>query len=615
MPYITIPPQQTKEWQGIHNNPYLGHISESFNIDLEVNPGKVSLSDKMRVIVDSDTDLGGMWIPVKFLRTNADNTDRWWALTATGMFKTSGTSLYTGWATDTGTANSPTVPQDMIVHEIKNGEQRMIVSEPTTLRILNDTTANAWTASWWVTTLGQRALDSDFYHPLGKLQRLVAVGDADSNGALSAVHTIDRNDVVALDRILFPPETTLRLILSSENKFWFGCQNNFSGKGKIYEWDGSAPSATEYTFPDTCPMTGWIYNRIPYFISEQGIFYKYSGGSFVEVARFPGMVEEGFVFATTLPVQSINTIAPYGAVVDGSLVRIMVGAPQEARRMRGGVWIFDLVKERLYHNMAVGQHKVSGTEIDFGSSVVFRPGAIGLNPVAREMVVGANVLKTASSGKNVIARIVTNVSTDAAGFNRGHFTTSWITASEIQNNWKSLWLKFRRFFAANTIIVKHRVYDPLRDADGADRSAPQNNITWRNDTSFFAPLATGVVVGNEVEIVGGDNAGCLFHITSITDTNSAVATPNGSTSMIVSLDEAAPKSSTATAIARFDNFVKDDIITDTNVSFYESGLTGSDSDNLLLNANDKIQFKIDMRGKGVEIDELRPTFTNNQNTE
>src|SRR3990167_9158589 len=121
-------PRLPKQWKGVYPGQYYGDIWQSFNIDLERYQGRLALSDKMRVSIDNTDLTGGMGIPVKFIRTNADVTDRWWALTTSKMVKTSSTDPTTGWANDAiGGDGDPTDAHDMEVHESANGEQRLVV--------------------------------------------------------------------------------------------------------------------------------------------------------------------------------------------------------------------------------------------------------------------------------------------------------------------------------------------------------------------------------------------------------------------------------------------------------------------------------------------------------
>lgn len=222
-----------KQWKGVYPGQYFGDIWQSQNIDLERYPGRLALSDKMRITVDDGDLAGGMGTPVKFIRTNADTTDRFWALTTSKMIKTSSTDPTTGWAND-GLASSPTDPLDMEVHESANGEQRLVVTRATDIAILNRTgAANTWTSSWWQGTLAQAALQSAKYHPIAKVQRLLGIGDVEK------FHTISSADAVVNSDITLSYGYEITQAYGSSNRFWILARSNNGRKGKIIEWDGS----------------------------------------------------------------------------------------------------------------------------------------------------------------------------------------------------------------------------------------------------------------------------------------------------------------------------------------------------------------------------------------
>jgi hypothetical protein len=126
------------------------------------------------------------------------------------------------------------------------------------------------------------------------------------------------------------------------------------------------------------------------------------------------------------------------------------------------------------------------------------------------------------------------------------------------------------------------VYSPLQAAG-----------TWVNTTSFTCAVPTGVVVGDEVEVMTGDNGGCLFEISTLS------GTPDGSTSRTVTISEAAPVSSTDKCMFRFDNFHTETAISATDIGNKKVPFSAPAH-------GEFIQFKIELRGVDVAIDELVP---------
>jgi hypothetical protein len=363
----------------------------------------------------------------------------------------------------------------------------------------------------------------------------------------------------------------------------------------------------EYPLAGSIPMNGFIVNDIPYFIDDIGYIYKFTGGGFSVVQQFP-MVEEELLFTGTSPVIAENDgIQPHGSTVVGHLVYILVAAPLASRRMRSGIWCFNTVTRDLYHIRGVGQHKTAGTEVDFGCSPLFRPGALKFairQANKGDLLVGAGVYKNYTSGtKSVICETVSNRNqASSAGLNRGYFITPQLTIPEAEALWEGLWLKFKRFVSSsNQITVRWRVVDPLRDATGSDESVLQISGTWATTTTFSAVVPTGVAVGHEVEVMAGANAGCTFKISALS------ATPDGSATITVTISEAAPNDpadAVDDALFNFDNWTTETAITSQTIGNKKVPFTTASK-------GEFIQFKVELRGYGMEIDELFALYKNN----
>lgn len=605
-------PKNPKQWRGAYPGRYFGDLYQTFNIDLESKPGRLALSNKLIRFA------AGLGVVSKFMRTDALATDQWFALVkATTASATDGdilrngnTSIVAGtWATD-DTSNSPNNVHDMTIHEAANGEQRLLVTVATDIAILNkDGGANAWDVDWFSTVAsGGAALSNKVFHPIGRLQRLVAIGDAvtASTTRRAVIHTLDKDDVASLSRLIFPAGYTVRLINSSSDRFWFGLQNDVGGNAKIVEWDGySLTYNYEYELQGSYPLTCWIKNGVPYYITELGYIFKYVGGGFTKVQEFP-MSEDQQVFSSSFTAE--NTIQPYGSWIDGDVVRINVGAPARtgttdltggSHRMRSGIWIFNTANNNLYHTMGIGEHATAGTDINYGTSPLKIPGAVirsitGNNPrtiASADVYIGGTNWNTTNQ-TGIYQEVFSHLQTSNAGRNRGYFITPYLPVSEMEVFWKGLWTKFKKFVSStNRIIIKSRVTEPLKDTDASDESPLQAQGAWVNTTSFTCAVPTGVAVGDEVEILTGDNGGCCFDISTLS------ATPDGATSITVTISEAAPTSSTDKFIARFDNWDSETAISDATVGNKWTPFTAS-------KAGEFIALKIELRGFSVDLDEL-----------
>ncbi len=609
-------PRNPKQWRGAYPGRYFGDLYQTFNIDLESKPGRLALSNKLIRFS------AGLGVVSKFLRTDALATDQWFGLVkATTSSATDGdiirngnTSIVGGtWIADDtdGTGDtSPNNVHDMVLHEAANGEQRLLVTVATNVAVLNSTAQiNLWDNDWFSTVAtGGAALSNTVFHPIGRLQRLVAIGDAvtATTTRRAVIHTLDKDDAASLSRLIFPAGYTVRLINSSSDRFWFGLQNDVGGNAKIVEWDGySLTYNFEYELQGSYPLTCWIKNGVPYYITELGYIFKYTGGGFTKVQEFP-MSEDQQVFSSSFTAE--NTIQPYGSWIDGDVVRINVGAPARtgtsdltggSHRMRSGIWIFNTANNNLYHSMGIGEHASAGTDVNYGTSPLKIPGAVirsitGNNPrtvASADVYIGGTNWNTTNQ-TGIYQEVFSQNQTTNEGRNRGYFITPYLPVSEMEVFWKGLWTKFKKFVNSNNrIIIKSRVTEPLKDADASDESPLQAQGTWVNTTSFTCVVPTGVAVGDEVEILTGDNGGCCFDISTLS------ATPDGSATITVTISEAAPTSSTDKFIARFDNWDSETAISDATVGNKWTPFTAS-------KAGEFVQCKIELRGFSMEIDEM-----------
>jgi len=88
-----------KRWRIGRIGRYLGDldIQYTFNMDLERVPGRIALGDDIRMIT-KDTDItGGFLNPQHFVLSNADNTNRWWAMATDKLLNTAGTNAFSAY--------------------------------------------------------------------------------------------------------------------------------------------------------------------------------------------------------------------------------------------------------------------------------------------------------------------------------------------------------------------------------------------------------------------------------------------------------------------------------------------------------------------------------------
>lgn len=607
-----------KKFRGILPGNYSGNLWQTFNIDLERNKGRITLSDKMRIFAS------GLGVVSKFIRTNATGTDQWFGIiSGTDIIRNGSATITAGtWVTDdtTGTFNDPL---DMEIHEFANGEQRLFCTRDTDIGVLNVTGgANVWDNDWWTNTKSQSALTSGIPHPIARLQRLIAIGDK-VNG-VPVIHTINSSDTITTSALSFSANYTVRIIYASSNRFWIGLQHDYDGHARIIEWNGSSTTYNnEYDLVgNSFPLSGFIKDDIPYFITEKGFIYKYTGGGFKKEQDFL-IQEQRLVLSSSITAN--NTIGTYGCFVDGDVVYINFGAPTivttsatvlvaASRRQRSGIWIYNTVNNNLYHYAGLGEHASAGTDLNYGCSPISSAGAVIKAKVGddKTLIASASVYTGGTNWRTntlsgIYRTIPNNEQTSNSGRNRGYIITPFIPFSEIEGMWEALMVKFKKFVNSNNrIIVKWRVVDPLYNASAQDQSTNDLDIisapiTWASTTTFTCKVPIGVSVGDEVEVLSGDNAGCSFAISALS------GTPDNTTLLTVTIAEAAPTSSTDTALVRFDNWKTETAISSTIVGNQRIPFTA-------IGHGEFIQLKIELRGFDVQLDDIIPIVKNKTNT-
>lgn len=166
-------------------------------------------------------------------------------------------------------------------------------------------------------------------------------------------------------------------------------------------------------------------------------------------------------------------------------------------------------------------------------------------------------------------------------------------ANEIEDMYNSIIVKHRKLIDGDKIIIKYKIrdnYEPISIGEANDIS-PDIYITWVTSTSFTTTKdLTDVEEGDEVEFYAGAGAGSTAHV---------VSTTNNAGTWTVVIDEAirgGASGNRSTCI--FDSFKKAGVITkdtqETNNVFTQR----------VGEASKSIQVKLELRGRGVAIEEM-----------
>lgn len=589
---IEFPESKSRRWTGPYLGDYLGDLWKTFNIDLDREEGKVSLSRRMIKVADTtDTNRDTLGAITAFLRSNASGRDLYWALSRSASLYRADSNPTDSWDVDT-LVNSPSDGRDMWIHENDSkdtgaapaGKNRMIVTRDTDIAVLNDTGDNVWNASWWVTTKGQTGLRPGVPHPgeYFPYQRISLIGDG------NFIHTIDKLKAISYSRLVLPIYLQIEYIFTTSKRVWILCSHKFSGNGAIVEWDGFSQTYNEiHNLYSQSPISGVNYEEIPIVLNHKGMILEYTGSGFTQMVRngqkvaLPMAEEEGFSFSTsgaprTSPGRCMTVGGDgliYANLGEGVLSDQTLGL---TTRQLAGIWCLNPKTGRIYNKYSLGQW---GSH--FGYQRMSSNGAIfPLDPAlftSKVFLIGGQYDKSASVTALSAIWSLENINSVTA--NRGHFITSFIPTEKIKDFWDFLYLHFKAFqTATDKIIVKAQGVRPLLLSTGFPLDAA---ATWASTTTFTTTLSASddiVKIGDEIEVLYGDNAGVTAHIIDISGAQGILQT--------FTIDETVV-ASTATFGVRFERWKKLGVISIQNI-YHQLINIGIDSS--------FIRFKVELRG-------------------
>ena len=656
-----IPTRDRRAWNGHYPGHIYGDIQESWNIDLFTDPGRLFLAKRSYILGGSDT-LTNLGVVSSFMCSNANNVTRTYAATTNGkLFRSTAGGAFEE-VTDTGV---PTTCYDMAIHENYTLYDRLVVSswDDADLSILNSANhSNAWIKSWWkgrtitsstdATPISVRCNSHGFANGdtitiSGHLVNIAANGKfvityVDANnftlddsvgsgagaggatgtagylnqlttgfsvppvldvfnrtliiGEAQYVHTVDRYDSVEYRVLTIPHYLSIVSVFHTKTRVWLLCKNAKYSEGAVIEWDGYSPNyLNEHKIGAAAALAGCSYNDQPLIFTSRGEFKLFNGSYFDNVLDFP-VFEDNEEFSKILGYECISFRGMCNRN-NNVYINIKIPAPgtftRQDSRMKSGVYKLDVAKKTLTHYASLSD----GATKDFGQQAVSNVGAIypyGLNEHGEILFSGTVIKDYLLQQATNYQSVITGISPDFSTVNRGFIRTAKMSSEKISELWSTLWIRFKKFVdSGNKIIIKSRSAEPYQTSTGLPVTA---SGTWASTTTFTCKVPTGVVVGDEVEVLSGQNSGCLFHILTLS------ATPDGSATITVTIDEAAPLGTVMGSLFKFDNWKKEATITSVSKLYEDVPISTS---------GPYLELTIEMRGKFVAIDDLTLSTRNN----
>ena len=471
---VKIPSLQ--KWSGIFEGEFVGNIFATKAIDLGRSKSKVAIGDSQSAVAISTT-LSNLTMPVAFLRTKADGTDRYWA-NAGKLFKTTGADPESGWAQD-ALGSTPSAP----LYDLIEFSSDLYVPTDTDIACMHSGT---WTPAWWSVQSGAAALQAGKPHRFAISLAALMITDG------RYVHTWD-GTIATQNALTLPTQFQAQFIIGAADIAFIGTKSLNAGNAEVFSWDRSNDTYTSrYDIGDSECLAGFLGAGIPYIITKKGEIKRFTGQGFQTVQKFP---------SAEIPAV-INNIDPNGVTVDGNNVRIMVDFGTIGyQRLRSGLWIYEMDSNNLYH---AGSIKNNAGK-DYGQQELAGAGAVRLTlPGSGRYLIGGRAY-TAYPSSSVYGIYTLD---EAASANRGYFITPKMKSGDVRRFWRLLFVRF-----ANIASATDRIRVAFRTLDSTVLPAFET-ITWV-DATHFTGVNADVAVGDFVEILAGDNAGALAKITAI----------------------------------------------------------------------------------------------------
>lgn len=507
----------------------VGDIWGSFNLDLASSLGRIKIGLRTKKISsDADSGLSTLVRPMAFIRTSARGSDEWWVLCNQKMlYSNANADPRTPFIVD-ATANSPTTNLLFGTSDMDEFSGDLVVS---LIQNLSKLSGGTWTASWWQTTLGQRALVNSLPHPVKTVfNNLFLVGDqvAVNNEAgkgekagQASVHAIDIASNVSLNRLIFKKSQKVSFILTSDSEVWIGLSHTGSGKAEMIYWDGNSINFNRnYKISDTTLFSGVIDDEgIPCVVDGKGRLLRFNGKGFKEIARFP--VANSKYYRWTGDALNKNGMC----LVDGKInMLISAGLSIDSKglleNMPSGIWEFD-ENIGLYHKHGVTNTQSAGV-LDFGSPTVRRVGALIETEKRYGTVLGGCELSTDNDTALVnlifaLDNVDTSFNVSDTVLKTGFFITRKFSIAGLEEHWEKMALKFSKFLnSTDKVYIKYRT--DFKNYLGGNYPGNYKGATWKTTTTFDSASSqtwTDVSVGDEVFIMSGKGAGVCAKITAI----------------------------------------------------------------------------------------------------
>lgn len=497
-------PSRDKKVIQSNDGDYQGNVWETFNIDLDSNPGAIKTAPRLEAVLDTtqfSTDV---------IQALTIHDSLYYAISNDRVYKCS-------------TNSDPTDSSNWSSESTLGLEDLGVETDSTSflgkLLISLGTDIMTWDGStkdddWWTVTISGTALTANYPHTLEVLRTGVDTVFVTDKNVVRYYNATAGHTGITLDELL-----VANTLAPSLDRMWAGTYTEVEQNALVYELlvgDDTANQA--YQIDGRACLAMFVYANTPFVVTEKGYIQMFNGAGFVTVAQFPWALDSK-VMKGARPglVQASPTalaIHPKGVKVTGHYAYIYVNAEDEYstsddllnRRGYSGVWVLDLREFSLTHKYAL-----TAASTDYGTAKIDRSGPLLItNTPQTRIMVGGEV------------NSLPGVWMESAATNQGWFVTTRHEAESVADVFDRAAIKADTLPSSATINVKNK------DVERANLPCIVNGITWLDATRFTTTDALAdVAEGDEVQILAGYRAGYVANITKV----------DGTTTKTVTIDE------------------------------------------------------------------------------
>lgn len=302
---------------------------------------------------------------------------------------------------------------------------------------------------------------------------------------------------------------SISMLKSLRNSIWIGLTNVDTGKGLVYEWDGSANIPSNKYELESGVMSGTILNGTLHIFDAQGKLQRYNGAGFAEVARLFRKYPYNFSGSTTTNTRFVHpngiTVTDYGTI----LVLLRNDIANQAGNfepLTSG--IYEYVPEVGFYN----KYTFPSTD-DYGQQRLSGVGAILYNPpvtdesgyVNNGVLLAGGQYFTGSSATTEYGIFCDDTLDTTQKY--GYFETI-LMMSDTEETWQKVYTIYKKLLnTTDKIILKYKTEED--ESTEADITFTDwDRFTTSTDISAYG-------VGDEIQVIQGVGAGKSAHIREI----------------------------------------------------------------------------------------------------